>query len=100
MKDLPRALEIAEEAVQVYPEYTKILMTLGTLYEETGEQNKAIQYWQEAHELNPYDISTQNALIRLYKKKGLPEKVKKHQRYAQILSTGGAIYTGDSDYAK
>jgi tetratricopeptide (TPR) repeat protein len=100
MNELSKALEIIEEAVKVYPEYTKILITLGALYEKSGDIGKAIQYWQEAHELNPYDISTQNALIRLYKKKGLPEKVNKHQRYAHILLKGGAIHTGDSDYAK
>ena len=96
MGEVSRAMQIAEEAFKLYPEHTMVLTTLGNLYEQQKKDKKALISWQSAHEINPYDITTQETLIRLYQKQGQQQKVAKHQRYAQILSTGGAIYKGDS----
>ena len=95
--DLKKALSIVEEAVTLYPEHSLVLATLGEVYESKGESEKALASWKSVHELNPYDLSTQEALIRLYQQQGRIEKAEQHKRYAQILSTGGAIYTGDSN---
>jgi tetratricopeptide (TPR) repeat protein len=86
-----QALDIAEQAVKIYPEHSVILTTLAALYEQLDREDLALLYWQRAHELNPYEIATQEALIRLYQLRDEADLAQKHMSYAQILSRGGAF---------
>jgi hypothetical protein len=88
--DVQKALSIVDEGRRLYPEFTLIQVTRGRLLDQLGRTSEAIEAWQAAHDLNPYDPAVQAALVRDYRATGDLERAARHERFAQILASGGA----------
>lgn len=85
------ALKKLDRAQKLYPEHSVVLSTAAKYYEKEGQTQKAIEAWETAHLVNPYDKEMHESLIRLYRKNGQSSQEKEHQAYLNILKTGGAI---------
>jgi len=94
---LPEAVRLARRSVDLYPEFTLAQTTLARLLEADGQTRPALVAWQAAADLNPYDPTVQAALVRGYTATGRSELAAVHQRYIQILATGGALDAAASD---
>ncbi|MEL6341862.1 MAG: hypothetical protein AAFV53_01930 [Myxococcota bacterium] len=86
-----QALTLVEEGVSLYPEFPLLQVTAGKLYEEMSRPEDAVRAWKVAHDLNPFNPEVQQALTRGYAALGEPDLAERHERYAQILATGGAV---------
>ena len=95
--DLDQAVTVAEEAVRLYPEFTLAQTTLARVREAKGDRRGALSAWRAAHDLNPFDPSVQAALVRGYSASGQPQEAARHERYARILATGGALAQDRAD---
>ena len=89
--NLALAVEVAAEAVRLYPEFTLAQTTLARLRQAAGDRAGALESWRAAHDLNPFDPAVQSALVQGYSAAGRPQDAARHQRYLRILSTGGAL---------
>ena len=78
-----------ERALGLYPENALVLRTAATYYSD--DLTMALQYWQKAHEINPYNIETQQQLVALYTKDGNQLAAERHSDILTILYKGGAI---------
>lgn len=88
--DPHKALTRVDLGVSLYPGFTLLQTTRGRLLEATGQPREAVSAWQAAHDLNPYDPTVQDALVRGYEAMGDAERARRHLRYARILATGGS----------
>ena len=86
------AMTTIERGIGMYPEHAFVLQTAAQLYAKQGQKKKALEMWEQAEEIEPYDIATQQALVDLYQEFSQPENVKRHQEYLKILQIGGAYY--------
>ena len=85
-----KAIQIAGRGVKLYPSYVELQMLIGELHAIRGYTDKAIEHWKNAHDINPFDIRIQKALVSLYEKNNDMERKLRHEGYLQILATGGA----------
>lgn len=90
LKDSAAALKVVREGVRLYPEVPVLQVTLGRILEEQGQLAEAARAYAVAQDINPYNPEVQQALVRLYDALGRDALSQRHQRYATILSTGGA----------
>lgn len=88
---LTPARKAADEAVQLYPEFTLAQTTLARILAAQGDARGALQAWTAAHDLNPFDPEVQAALARGHASLGQSELAARHERYGQILATGGVL---------
>lgn len=51
--DNARAEQVWQRAVQLAPNYSNALYSLGLLYERVGQRDRAIEYFTKVKELNP-----------------------------------------------
>ena len=51
--DMDRAEQLWLHAVQLAPNYSNALYSLGLLYEKKGDRGKALEYYKKVKELNP-----------------------------------------------
>jgi len=86
-----KALAVARQAVELYPEFTLAQTTLARLLDGEGRTRQAVASWEAAHDLNPFDPSVQRALVDDYTALGNRALADRHRRYARILATGGAL---------
>lgn len=85
------ALAIAEEGIALYPEFPLLQVTVGELREALGQTEGAVEAYRNAHDLNPFNPTVEQALARNYAALGQTERAARHLRYASVLATGGAI---------
>lgn len=83
------ALQKAERGVSLYPEFTLLQVTYAGLLESAGRAEEARAAFLAAHDLNPFDPSVQQAIVRLSEAMGDAGTAAKHKRVAQMLATGG-----------
>ena len=89
MMDHPmKAITALKEALELYPENTTVLMTAAK-HVEALEMGEASIYWYRAHEVNPFQIEVQQALVAHYTKTNQPQKRQHHQDVLAILEVGG-----------
>ncbi|NOY25470.1 MAG: hypothetical protein GXP62_06310 [Oligoflexia bacterium] len=88
---LDLALSSAQQATNMYPEFTLAQTTLARVHEARGETRPAMAAWVAAHDLNPFDPAVEAALVRGYTALGDARQAAVHRRYGRILATGGAI---------
>ena len=86
--DLVASNEQLTKALKLYGENIQVLMTAGRLAAEVGLANPH-EYWLRAHEINPYSLEVQRALISHYQSSNNTEAVAHHESIVSILETGG-----------
>ena len=79
-------------ALGLYPENVKVLLTAAELAPKVG-LGDGHQYWLRAHEVNPYNIQTQAALVKHYELNGNEKAVRHHEYILSILEVGGLYST-------
>jgi len=79
----------------LYPENVRILLTAAELAPDIGLGNEH-EYWLRAHEVNPYHIPTQKALIQHYTSVGDTEALARHNNILSILNVGGLYATSQN----
>ena len=89
--DRAGALAAAVRGTELYPEFALLQVTRAALLEQAGRTREAVDSWRAAHDLNPFDPEVQAALVRGYRALGDEAMAKRHERYAEILATGGAL---------
>jgi len=67
MRQYPRAIEKYKVAVERAPWWTAALNGLGLLYTQSGDEDKARQALEQAHQLDPFNLRTTNYLALLDK---------------------------------
>jgi len=90
------ALKVVKEGVQMYPEFTLLQVVHGRVLDSLGQTQAAVQAWQAAHDLNPFDPEVQTALSSGWTELGDAERAEQHRRYGRILQTGGSL-AGESE---
>ena len=90
LKNEAKALRLAQKGEKLYPEFLELQMFLGELQQQRGFLKKAVEHWKTAHDINPFDIRIQQALVELYTKTNDQERQQRHQNFLEILQTGGA----------
>lgn len=63
--DDDRAEDAWLRAVELKPDYSNALYSLGLLYEKRGEKGKALQYYQKVRELNPQNDDIKSKIRKL-----------------------------------
>ena len=79
-------------ALGLYPENIKVLLTSAELAPKVG-LGDGHDYWLRAHEVNPYSIQTQTALVEHYTTNGNEQAVRHHESILSILEVGGLYST-------
>lgn len=90
--DLVAAKTALSTALDLYPENITVLLTSAELAPKVG-LGDGYEYWLRAHEINPYSIQTQVALIDHYNQLGNEKGVRHHQDILSILEVGGLYRT-------
>ena len=85
-----KAFSVAQEGGEIYPEFVDLQQLLGTIQEKRGFPQQALVHWKQAHDINPFDISTEERLVALYAALGNTELANRHKSFVKILKTGGA----------
>jgi len=88
------ALKTVLDGVRLYPEFTLIQVVHARVLAALGRQQAAVQAWQIAHDLNPFDPEVQTALAEGWESLGDSERAAKHKRYELILRSGGSSSAG------
>jgi tetratricopeptide (TPR) repeat protein len=88
-----KSLSLIDRALMLYPDNARVLRTAGELYDE--DPNKSAEYWHRAHEVNPYHIPTQQALVSFYSENNALDKREHHANILLILKQGGARIPSD-----
>jgi len=92
------ALKTVREGVRKYPEFTLLQVVHARILDALGRREAAVQAWQAAHDLNPFDPEVQAALATGWAALGDAARAERHARYARILQSGGAgPVTGTSE---
>ena len=95
MNQREKAIQLGLEATKLFPEVPRIRKALSTQLEAAERWDEAASHLRVAHEINPYDLSTESSLVRLYNTLGNTEASARHRRYYRILSVGGARNQSD-----
>ena len=90
LERVDEALALSQKGVDLYPEFTLLWVTRGRLLDTLGRQRSATSAWLNAHDLNPFDVETQTALVGGLNALGRNEDAQRHAKYLRILTTGGA----------
>ena len=90
-----KAIELGLEATKLFPEVPRIRKALSAQLEAAERWEEAAMHLRIAHEINPYDLSTESSLVRLYDTLGNAAASARHRRYYRILSVGGARTKSD-----
>ena len=78
----------------MYPEFTLIQVVHARALSALGRDSEAVQAWQNAHDLNPFDPEVQAALVAGWMSLGDAQRAQKHRRYERILKSGGSSSPG------
>jgi len=87
---MDEALTVTQDGLRLYPEFTLLWVTQGRLLDSESNSQSALTSWENAHDLNPFDLEVQQALVTGYTAAGRVDAAAKHAEYARILTTGGA----------
>ncbi len=63
--DIERAKSVWLRSAEIAPNYSNVLYSLGLLYEKTGENNKALGFYQRVMDLNPDNADVVDKIRRL-----------------------------------
>lgn len=83
---LNEALKMATRANELRPNDGHILDTLGWIYFQMGQYNKAVSYLERAYVLNPEESAIAEHLAQVYSSKGFSDKAL--QVYNKLLQQG------------
>jgi tetratricopeptide (TPR) repeat protein len=84
------ALALSAKGVRLYPEYTRLWVARGRIFDTLNRPKSAVKAWLNAHDRNPFSPEIQRALVLGFGAVGRPEDAARHGRYLRILTTGGA----------
>jgi tetratricopeptide (TPR) repeat protein len=84
------ALAISANGVRLYPEYTRLWITRGRILDALERPESAAIAWQNAHDLNPFALEVQRALIADFEALGRADDAARHASILRTLTTGGA----------
>jgi tetratricopeptide (TPR) repeat protein len=84
------ALKTVVKGVKMYPEYTVLTVVHARILDSLGRQYAAVDAWQAAHDLNPFDPEVQASLAADLEAIGQTTRAERHRRYGRILSSGGS----------
>ena len=84
------ALAISAKGVRLYPEYTRLWVTRGRILDALDRPKSAAIAWQHAHDLNPFTLEVQRALIANFETLGRADDAARHASILRTLTTGGA----------
>lgn len=84
--NLQSAINLLEIAVKVNPVYEDAIETLGVLYENNGERQKAIEIFKNLLEVNPFAIMAHTNLSLIYMRDGKIEEAEKEKANATVKS--------------
>jgi tetratricopeptide (TPR) repeat protein len=84
------ALKTVIKGVKMYPEYTVLTVVHARILDSLGRQHAAVEAWQAAHDLNPFDPEVQASLAADLEAIGQTTRAERHRRYGRILSSGGS----------
>ena len=90
-----KAIQLGLEATTLFPEVPRIRKALSVQLEAAERWQDAVEHLRVAHEINPYDLTTESSLVRLYDTLGNAAASARHRRYYRILSVGGARTESD-----
>jgi protein O-GlcNAc transferase len=83
-------------ALQARPGYARPYFKLGTIYEEDGDLDQAIDCLEKAARTEPEFVPIYQALMRLYEKKGWKEKSQEARKnFFKYDSLGRRVYLGE-----
>lgn len=80
-----KARDVMGPALELYPEHMDILMTMGLIYMESGNLGKALETYQEANAVNPFDPSVHTALETIYTERGETDRAALEKQILDIL---------------
>ena len=83
------ALSLIDRALLLYPDNARVLRTAAEMY--SSDASVSVKYWHRAHEVNPYHIPTQQALVSFYSQNNALDKSEHHSNILSILEQGGAL---------
>ncbi|MBM74676.1 MAG: hypothetical protein CMK59_04700 [Proteobacteria bacterium] len=89
--NLEKAMEIVSSGLSLYPEYPPLYIGRAEILEAQGRYDQSIGDWREAHDIDPYQIKVEKALARGYEKQGDSVLSDRHERYVEVLESGGAV---------
>lgn len=72
--DTDKAIELFKEVIEKQPMFVKAYNTLGALYEDLGDLESAIAYYELAYSISPANTDRLIALSKLYTNRNEPEK--------------------------
>jgi tetratricopeptide (TPR) repeat protein len=98
MRQYPRAIEKYKVAVQRAPWWTAALNGLGLLYTQSGDEDKARDALEQAHQLDPFNLRTTNYLALLDKMDKFSRKETEHFVVIYDPKTDSVIPEYFSDY--
>jgi tetratricopeptide (TPR) repeat protein len=73
-KDIAKVVRLMEQAVKLDPGNAGYLYNLGWLYDQTGDGNQAVHYYQRAIRSSPLTFEAMNNLALIYGQRGEPDR--------------------------
>ncbi len=87
---IDEARKVLEKSIEFSPDYESMYALLGYIYLRKKEWNKAIDNFNEAIDLNPFDPLIHRGLIEAYSRLGREKDVAREKQILKILTGGGS----------
>jgi thiol-disulfide isomerase/thioredoxin len=99
------ALQLLTRSAADYPEFTATQKLLGDVYRAANDEERALEAYEAAANLDPFDAAVQHALVDLYDEAGNVAARDEHQALLDLRGRGGGgyeltpIHTRSGEYA-
>ncbi len=81
-----KALDVLMRALELYPNFVTTYVHLGELYLNQNDYEKAITYFNEANNINPFNPIIHQSLAFLYQAQGREKEAERERRNLKILT--------------
>lgn len=88
-QDYASAISTLKKSAEIYPDYSTTYVYLGNAYVAMGADKEAIQAFETALSLNPFNPTPYRSLINLYQRSGDVAKAKEMQAGLNIIRKTG-----------
>ncbi|MEI6432205.1 MAG: tetratricopeptide repeat protein, partial [bacterium] len=89
-RQYPEAIPLAEEASEIMPDSASAFTLLASLYERTGDHERAILAMERVVAINPESVEDKVRLERMKDGIILPEEPRRNPIWSQLLPVGAA----------
>jgi len=89
-RQYPEAIPLAEEASEIMPDSASAFTLLASLYERTGDHERAILAMERVVAINPESVEDKVRLERMKDGIVLPEEPRRNPIWSQLLPVGAA----------